>query len=422
MSVSDRWHKSRPRPGEQVCREHKMVPAAGHGVGDRWQVRWRDDDGVQRKQNFARKTGRDPQTCAEAFDAKIRAQLDDGSYVDPASSSVTFRAFAEDWRKSRTHGAGTAANLERRLRLHAYPAIGHRTMRELGKRPSLIQAWIAGLQLAPGSARLVIRDASAVFLAAIDDGIVTRNPVQAKSVSRPKIPARQARPWTLDQVDAMADALPGRYSAMVYLGAGAGLRQGEVFGLAVGDVDFLRRVIHVRRQVKQLGAALCFAPVKNDKAHDVPLSGSLAPVLAEHIRQFPPAAVTLPWEPDGKPVTHRLLFTRPHAGAAMHRTSFNETQWHPAQEKAGIVPARKPGEKRAPARDQGMHALRHTAASAWLSAGVGVPAVAAWLGDAQTTVLDTYAHFMPDDDDRGRRAMDEFFTRSAPDVPSAGER
>jgi hypothetical protein len=33
--------------------------------------------------------------------------------------------------------------------------------------------------------------------------------------------------------------------------------------------------------------------------------------------------------------------------------------------------------------------------------------VAAWLGDTEATILGTYAHFMPDDD-RGRRAMDEF--------------
>lgn len=64
-------------------------------------------------------------------------------------------------------------------------------------------------------------------------------------------------------------------------------------------------------------------------------------------------------------------------------------------------------------RGHGMHVLRHTAASAWLSAGVGVPAVAAWLGDTEATVLATYAHLMPDDTDRGRKAMDAFFTALA---------
>jgi hypothetical protein len=106
-----------------------MVPAAAHGVGDRWQVRYRDADGIQRKRNFAKKTGKDSEKSADAFDAKVKTQLDDGTYIDPASTNVTFRAFAEDWRKARTHGAGTADHLERRLRLHVYPVIGRRTLR-----------------------------------------------------------------------------------------------------------------------------------------------------------------------------------------------------------------------------------------------------------------------------------------------------
>lgn len=162
--------------------------------------------------------------------------------------------------------------------------------------------------------------------------------------------------------------------------------------------------------------------MKNDKAHDMPLAESLVPVLAEHIRLYPPVQVTLPWDvPGGKPVTFTLLLTRPD-GSAMHRTRFNESHWWTAQEKSGIVAARRPGEKRAPARDQGVHALRHTAASAWLAAGVNVVSVAAWLGDTVQTVWQTYAHLMPDADDRGRKAMDLFFTQdsagSALDVPA----
>jgi hypothetical protein len=143
MAVYDRWHKSRPKPGEPVCREHKAVPTGDHGKGDRWQVRWRDEQGEQRARNFGRKTGKDPEACAETFDAKVKTQLDDGSYVAPKDANTTFRAFAEDWRKTRTHDVGTAARIERELRLHVYPAIGHRTLRELAKRPSLIQSWIA---------------------------------------------------------------------------------------------------------------------------------------------------------------------------------------------------------------------------------------------------------------------------------------
>jgi integrase-like protein len=42
------------------------------------------------------------------------------------------------------------------------------------------------------------------------------------------------------------------------------------------DVDFLHRVIHVRRQVKLIRGTRVFAPLKNDNPHDVPLSDSLA--------------------------------------------------------------------------------------------------------------------------------------------------
>ena len=53
--------------------------------------------------------------------------------------------------------------------------------------------------------------------------------------------------------------------------------------------------------------------------------------------------------------------------------------------------------------------LRHTAASPWLSKGLGLPKVAAYLGDTKEVVLATYAHFLPDDDDRAREIMNAFF-------------
>lgn len=227
--------------------------------------------------------------------------------------------------------------------------------------------------------------------------------------------------WTLAQVEAVAAALPARYSALPYLGAGTGMRQGELFGLAVEDVDFLRRVVHVRRQVRLIGGVQSLAPLKNGREHDVPLADSLAPVLAEHVRKYPPRPITLPWKaPGGEPVTRALIATT-LAGGAVNRTVFNQ-QWHRALVTAGIRSAREPDAKGRPEPGNGMHVLRHTAASAWLSAGVSIAAVAAWLGDTVQIVLRTYAHLMPDDDGAGRRAVDAFFTSSAPDVQRASER
>jgi len=49
-----------------------------------------------------------------------------------------------------------------------------------------------------------------------------------------------------------------------------------VFGLALDDVDFLRRVVHVRHQVRMVSARLVLAPPKGGKERDVPLPDSVA--------------------------------------------------------------------------------------------------------------------------------------------------
>lgn len=102
MSIYDRWHKSRPDLGEEKCRQHRMVPSSAHGQGERWQVRWRDENGKQCKRNFAKKEGKDPELHADAFDAKVNSSLDAGTYVDPATGNITFQEYAEGWRTART--------------------------------------------------------------------------------------------------------------------------------------------------------------------------------------------------------------------------------------------------------------------------------------------------------------------------------
>ncbi len=126
------------------------------------------------------------------------------------------------------------------------------------------------------------------------------------------------------------------------------MRQAELFGLALGDLDLSgsHPVVYVRRQVRVVQGVPCFALVKNRKEHAVPLATSLVPVLADHIDRFPPVPVTLPWKvPDGDPVTFRLIVTRPDR-RPWKGPGFDQSQWHPAQEKAGITPPRARGEKR----------------------------------------------------------------------------
>jgi integrase len=210
----------------------------------------------------------------------------------------------------------------------------------------------------------------------------------------------------------MGNAMPARFEAMVWLGAGCGHRQGELFGVALDDVDFLGRVVHVRRQVRIIDSGRVFSLPKGGKQRTVPLPESVGLRLSAHIAEHRTTKVTLPWRmADGDATTVELLFT--DGGGALDRNDFNRI-WRSARRAAGI----------ADTRDNGMHVLRHTAASAWLSAGVDIRTVAEYLGHTDLGfTLRTYTHLMPDAADRARRAMDVFFEQgaaSALDVPSGG--
>jgi integrase len=69
--------------------------------------------------------------------------------------------------------------------------------------------------------------------------------------------------------------------------AGLGLRQGEAFGLAVDDVDFLRSV-HVRRQVKILGLPTSVRPTEGGRLRDVRLPESVSLRLAAYLQASGP--------------------------------------------------------------------------------------------------------------------------------------
>ena len=274
---------------------------------------------------------------------------------------------------------------------------------------------------------------SSILQAAVDDERIPRNPCLAKTVRPPSKPERKARAWGRERVMAVREELDDRFKVMVDLGVGAGLRQGEVLGLSIDDID--SDVIHVRRQVRIVRNRLVFSLPKGGKTRTVPLPKYLAQRIAEHADRFPPVEATLPWvnpaEPENEkqaaeraPQTHRLLVTGERQQGALRRGVFNEGPWKRALVAAGVIPAppqrtRTADEKARRARgntkyaaapEDGFHALRHTFASVQLDARESVVAVSKWLGHADPSItLKIYAHMMPEADGRGRAAMDAWF-------------
>jgi integrase len=351
-----------------------------HGQGMRWRARYLDPDGHQRSKMFARKID------AERFLASVTTDMLRGAYVDPSAGKVTFADFAVRWLEARTFGESSREATEVRLRVHAYPYLGRRQLRDL--RPSVIQAWVRGLQeqLAASYVRVIFANVSAVLAAAVDDGLIARNPCRAGSVKIPRTVQRKVTPWPVDRVAAVIDALPNRYRATAVVAAGCGLRQGEVFGLRVQDVDFLRRQLHVEQQVKLLHGKVVLDRPKAGKTRTVPLPTSVADELAAHLQRYPAQGAEL------------VLTSR--EDKPINRSHFDPYIWHRALKAVGVEPGRQ----------NGMHALRHFYASVLIDAGESVKAVAEYLGHADPGfTLRVYAHLFPSSEERARAALDRVF-------------
>ncbi|MGH8907275.1 MAG: tyrosine-type recombinase/integrase [Egibacteraceae bacterium] len=357
----------------------------------KWRARYRDPDGRERAKHFARKID------AQRWLTAIEADLLRGSYVDPDAGKITLRRFAESWLAAQTFDPSTREAVVSRLRVHILPTLGDIELRAI--RPSTVQAWLRGRQqeAAPTHVRVMLANVSAILGAAVEDGLIARNPCRTRAVKAPAIEGSRVQPWPTERVLAVADALPDRYRATAVVAAGMGLRQGEVFGLAVEDIDFLRGWVHVRQQVKIINSRLVFAPPKGQKVRDVPLAQSVTLELSAHVTKYPPVDVTLPWKtPEGEPRSVALIFST-RERKALNRTYYNPHVWKPALVAAGVEPTRA----------NGMHALRHYYASVLLDAGENIRALADYLGHADPGfTLRVYTHLMPHSEDRARRAVD----------------
>jgi len=358
----------------------------------RYRARWRDPEGKARERWFTKKGE------ADRFAASMATDVARGQYLAPDAGRVTFADYASNWLAIQAVDPSTRQAMGIYLRVHILPALGSARLADI--RPSSVAGLVHRLSetLAPRTVRQVIATLSAILAAAVEDGLLRTNPATAKSVRLPRPDSRKVEPWTPAQVAAIQVAMPARYSPLVTMGAGLGLRQGEAFGLAVEDVDFLRGVVTVQRQVKMLGSRLLFALPKGRKVRTIPMPMVVRDHLAAHLAAYPAREITLPFgDLSGEPMTAALLMTS-REGKPLNRNYINPGVWKPALVAAGI----------APTRDHGSHMLRHTYASVLLDRGVSIRAVSEHLGHSDPGfTLRTYTHLMPSGEDRVRAAIDD---------------
>ncbi|MFI8510489.1 tyrosine-type recombinase/integrase [Streptomyces sp. NPDC085460] len=431
--VYDRWHLSLPRATAEPCAQHStktqaLVPSAGHGKGKRWQVRWRDASGKQCKENFTKRGQADTRRST------IEADLARGLYVDPSAGKESFRAVGERWRTSAVHRDGTASRVERALRLHVYPTFGDRPIVSI--RPSEVQAWLKERSkvVAPSTLRTTYAYLVTIMHTAVRDRIIAINP--CAGIKAPEVRRVEIVPLHPAAVRALIEAAPDRYRAMVLLAAASGLRQGEVFGLEVDCVDFLRREVVVRQQLvtpdkdveadpEEMPESYLGEPKTHESYRTVPLVGSAVDALAAHLQRFPAVPVDIEDRTDPRKPRRRkaqLLFTSGR-GDVVKRASWAHV-WGRMETKANealalahakayaawVQRGRPEGQEPAPVRvpdGASMHDLRHFYASALIKHRESVKTVQRRLGHSKPSItLDTYTHLWPDDEDTTRAAVE----------------
>ena len=404
MSIYDRWHKTHPAPGDHSCREHskgrtRLYPTVSHGTGDRWQVRWRDENGQQRKRNFARRDGTDPDKHAAAFDAKIKRELDTGTSLDIKAGQLKVRDYAAEYRRDLLHRDSTAERLERVFRLHVNPlTLGNLPM--IRVRPSHMRSWVKNRSevLAPSTLAVVWSNVTSMFSAAVADRVIGISP--CTGVSLPEVPHHRHYIPSDEQVHQLAEGLPERYAPIVYVAAGCGMRGAEITGLEVDALDFDACEIDITQQlVCVTGQEPYLGPPKTKTSvRTIEIPAVTLAALARHIETYPPVEVEIWDRTDSDKRKHhrriaRLIFTTIE-GRPIHRSTW-ALIWAPAARKAGIP------------KGTGLHSFRHYFATLLIHSGASVKRVQLALGHSTPTItLNTYVGEWPDTDRQTRSIVD----------------
>ncbi|WP_275003595.1 tyrosine-type recombinase/integrase [Promicromonospora iranensis] len=266
--------------------------------------------------------------------AEARRQEEAGKHaewVDPAAGRATVAEWFTIWQESRVDRAPRTLEAEReRFRSLVAPAFGDRPLRQVSHED--VARWAAtmtspttGQTASPARRRDAARLLVALLDAAVDARRLRTNPARTPSGKVPALPrAPKTKPHRYlshEQLRRVADAARSPQTrTLVLLTALTGLRWGEVSALTVGDVDPLRRRVHVTKAYTRLDdGTLLLGDTKTHARREVPLPATLVEAVAAQ------AAGRAPTD---------LLFTGTRGGP-LRRESFDRSAFRPAVLAAG---------------------------------------------------------------------------------------
>ena len=341
-----------------------------------YDVRLRDDDGIEYSKTFLTKRE------AQEFEAAERTDRRRGEWIDPRLARTRLNELADHWLASNPAKRPRTLERDREIVSAALAALGpSRRVVSITRADvqRLVDNWRA--ELAPSTVRRMFSALRAMFNYAEAAEFIARSPCRhirlpsAELVERPALNA--------DPLSAVAGGL-GDHGAMVWLGAVLGLRWGEVAGLTVGDIDFLRGEVVVKRQLGR------------DRRLSEPKSTAGRRRIATPAWLLDELSALLAARRLTAADADALVFVN-LSGGPLNYSAWRRTRWASACRAATLEGLR-------------FHDLRSVAASALVAAGVDLKPAQRRLGHANVTMtLQVYARATEEADRRASDLVGERF-------------
>jgi integrase len=334
-----------------------------------WYYRFEINGVPYKKRGFRTKTE------ALSAEATARDELNKGTHINP--SKTTFGDYLTEWLQNRRDlRAVTKHGYSIIIKQHITPAAGRVT---LGNLNALTIENILGAIEAKGLSESFNRNVFKVIHKSLSDAeakqLILRNP--ASFVSKPKVTKKEMAHWSPEEAKKFLTAVSNhRLSLLFVLALYCGMRQGEILGLRMSDIDLENKKIYIRNILnfkKQLQVGTKTAAGTR--------SISISPLVADEIKKRI-QIIEEERRATGESYNNLGFLICAKSGLPIPKHHIHKL-WTRLLEKTGMRKIR-------------FHDLRHTCASLLLTLGIHPKVVQERLGHTSFKItMDLYSHLMP---------------------------
>jgi integrase len=369
-----------------VAKVRKRTWTTKKGTQTAWLVDYRDQDGKRRFQQFEKKKEADNYLIQAAGEVKR------GTHT-PMSTSITVAEAAEIWiarGKAKGHERATLRNYRDHIDRHINPLIGSVKLARL--TTPMVATFRDRLEekYTPSQARRVLVCLKGILREAMERGLVAQNvalpvKVEMKSRDRRKLQIGRDIP-SKEEIKVILDNARARWRPLFVTAVFTGMRASELRGLTWVDVDFDKKVLHVRQRANIWGE------MGMPKSHAGQRTIPMSPMVVNALKEWRLAC------PKGK---LNLVFPNGAGNVELH-SNISHRGFAEIQRKIGMVD--DTGKHK-----YGVHALRHFCASWLIDQAFAPKRIQEWLGHASITMtFDRYGHLFPSlEDDHAKLAIGE---------------